>query len=172
LWFNSNSIVVAETARELVEKAKAELDRHGKSDTPSRIVAELNFGFWTGLMSSSYKDAIWERPKLAKEAFPYMSKYDRKRSALASRFTAIRHLRNRISHHEPIWNRTDLAKDHSDILEALGWIHPSLKTVSQLIDRFPIVSTSAFLDALKQKLNPQQVHRPAEQATVDTSISN
>jgi hypothetical protein len=151
-WFNDSHVLIDFREQQRVLDAKAELLKQGKAVTTGRIVAELHFGFWTSLLSHKYNNALWLRPNLMKDAFPYMSKYFRKRSNLAGRFSQIRKLRNRIFHHEPIWNRPNLLSDHADILEALSWIDPCLKKVTVAIDRFSEVNEPAFYNNLKNKL--------------------
>ena len=51
----------------------------------------------------------------------------------------FRKLRNRVFHHEPIWNHSDLAATHQEMLNVAGWISPEMKLLLQTIDRFPAV---------------------------------
>jgi hypothetical protein len=152
-WFKDSRILIDSTEQQRVADAEAELVRQGKSITTGRIVAELHFGFWTSLLSHKYHTVLWLRPGLMKDAFPCMSKYFRKRSNLAGRFSQIRKLRNRLFHHEPIWNRPTLSDDHTDILEALGWIDPCLQKITSVVDRFPTVHTPAYYSELKSRLS-------------------
>ena len=48
----------------------------------------------------------------------------------------LRTLRNRIAHHEPIFNR-HLAKDHERILEVAGWLSPPIRTWIERHSRLP-----------------------------------
>ena len=61
----------------------------------------------------------------------------RTRKTLSKRFNRIRHLRNRVFHHEPVWYWQDLAQQHQEILEAIAWIEPALKDLVMTVDRFP-----------------------------------
>lgn len=82
-------------------------------DAPGRVVAQLDFGFWTTLLTSQYGKPTAVRrnwtplwPSLIPIAFPFFpnpTNSRRDRSAIAERFDNIRQLRNRVSHHEPIW---------------------------------------------------------------------
>jgi len=51
----------------------------------------------------------------------------------------VRHLRNRVSHHEPIWHNPRLPLQHGEVLETIRWISPELADVVGLIDRFPAI---------------------------------
>ena len=46
-------------------------------------------------------------------------------------------LRNRVFHHEPIWHRANLAKQHDEILETIAWINPSMAGLVRITDSFP-----------------------------------
>ena len=118
-------------ALESVEDAKNKILRRAETITPGRIVAELNFGFWTFLISSEYEKTLWV-PHLHK-AFPHLHKPDRE--SVFRRFKSIKSLRNTIAHHEPILAR-NLFKDYTDIIEALDWICPTTATWVQAINRF------------------------------------
>lgn len=82
--------------------------------TEGKIIAELTFGFWVHLLSKKYRFSIYtHKPKVFDDIFPY---YDsligihptKHRFEYIKRIYAklrvILKLRNRISHHEPIFN--------------------------------------------------------------------
>lgn len=127
-------------------------------DAPGRVIAELDFGFWTTLLTRRYASPasvrqkwspIW--PALLPLAFPYFPNATgtkRDRETIAKRFGSIRQLRNRVSHHEPIWKghtdpntqkRTPLIEHYDGILEALGWIHPDAVHFATALSTFPSV---------------------------------
>lgn len=151
-WYTDTSIVLDVSARNKVIEAKQLIQDEGKTVTPSRVVSELSLGFWTSLFSAQHHEAIWERPGLLKDAFPYMPKTIRKRSTLAGRFGEARKLRNRIFHFEPIWRRANLAGEHANVIEALGWLDPCLQKVTAAIDRFKEVNTQDHRDLIRDRL--------------------
>jgi len=61
----------------------------------------------------------------------------RKRKTLSKRFNRIRHLRNRVFHHESVWYWQDLVQHHQDIIEAINWIEPALQDLVMTVDHFP-----------------------------------
>lgn len=67
----------------------------------------------------------------------------RTRRALSAPLNRILRLRNRVSHHEPIWYWKDpptisnLGEQHNEILELLSWIDPVLRDTALLSDQFP-----------------------------------
>src|SRR5262245_9562727 len=70
---------------------------------PDRIVAALDFGFWTSLLSACYDQIIWNQRGLLQEAFPHMPRRWQNRLLLGKRMNPLRQLRNRVFHHDPIW---------------------------------------------------------------------
>jgi len=53
--------------------------------------------------------------------------------------SAIRRLRNRVFHHEPIWHWQNLLQQHQDMLEAISWLDRAIADTVLLFDRFPTV---------------------------------
>lgn len=113
---------------------------HGQRITPPRMVSRLDFGFWTTVLSpGTYTSRIWsyKRYFLVDQAFPNRGNF--KLADIHQRFNDIRLLRNRVMHHEPIFDRTDLAQEHADIHEAIKWISPELHQGIHIVDDFPDV---------------------------------
>lgn len=133
-----------------VENAERRLKKRGQAITAPAIVAELNFGFWSRLLASKYDVVIWRRAGVLEAAFPY-APHPRRRRELFTRFRDICQLRNRVFHHESILH-LDLNHEHSNIMEAMGWLDPSLQTVTRVLDRFSEVYTDQYLMRLKEQL--------------------
>jgi len=124
-WYDREHRVLAQSMQEDVARARSRLVEQQKSVEPGRVVAELGFGFWTGLLGKEYEQRLW--PSLLKSAFPHMLKKDRTRAKVALRFRDIRQkLRNRISHHEPICRMSNLAQLYDDLLDAIRWLSPNV----------------------------------------------
>jgi len=140
-WFEENQIIHAKD-RDAVSKAKKTLLAMNKPFEPGRVIAELNFGFWTALMDRRYEQVLW--PKLLRPCFPHMPRHQRTRKNVSVRFERIRRLRNRVFHHEPIWHWHDLAEQHQDILGAIAWIEPVARDFLESIDRFPALHKNGF----------------------------
>ncbi|MGH9444694.1 MAG: hypothetical protein ACRD3O_03055 [Terriglobia bacterium] len=101
-----------------VARAKELIERQQRVVAPGKVVAELNFGFWTALTQSCYAKPLWD-PHLHK-AFPAKRMGNK---AAHQRLEIIRRLRNRVAHHERIIQR-DLAVDYTLLIETIGWICP------------------------------------------------
>jgi len=130
----ARQIILQDKERLEVEKAIEFLSHHKKAIEPSRVVAELNFGFWTGLLNRRYEHKLW--PFYLQRVFPFAPARERKRRIFSERFDRIRKLRNRVFHHEPIWRWDDLRERHQEILEAIHWMSPSLAQLVTRTDRF------------------------------------
>lgn len=115
-WFDS--VVLAPHMDLMLTEAKDSLVRAGKPVTDPRLVAELNFGFWLSLLARRFETSLWI-PCL-RHSFSARPRH-MLRNDVYQRLNKIRLLRNRIAHHEPIFERR-LADEYIGILELVGWI--------------------------------------------------
>lgn len=106
-WWNS--VRLAEKEERSLEAAFDKLKRDGSSNpTPDQVVGATSLGFWVGLTGPGrardpyldYETAIWQ-PRL-QGAFPGIGGIGRKQ--LHDELQRIRAFRNRIAHHEAIFN--------------------------------------------------------------------
>ena len=128
--------------------ARSKLARDGHGDDPPRIVAALSFGFWVSLVGpggrteaghkANYEMTLW-RPAL-RGAFAHRATLTRRQAHHP--LDALRILRNRVAHHEPIFAR-DLTADHERVLEVAGWISPAIRTWIEHHSRAPAVIEAA-----------------------------
>lgn len=113
--------------------------KHMQTLSDGKIIAELNFGFWTELLTSrdnKYTD-MWRRIFL--DVFPnykIKSSIDQDKTFIALKIDNIRNFRNRIFHYEPIYNQSDLIKKHIDIFDVLTWLNEDMKILNELFDEF------------------------------------
>jgi len=111
---DSAAAPLTDFSRRLVNEAIKNVScdaRHGK------IVAEIKFAFWVGLLAKGYDQTIWRTA--CYKAFS--SAKGKKRGEVHGRLNAIRRFRNRIAHHEPIFQK-DIATIHAEIIEATSWM--------------------------------------------------
>ena len=130
-WFAS--VLVAQEARVLAN-TKARLKRLNDDPNPDDLVAAFPLGFWVNLFYSRYEQKLW--PRLLENVFPYIPAKIRQRNYISQRLNPIRHLRNRVFHHEPIWHWDNLEQYHQETLKVIGWINPDMLSVIETIDRF------------------------------------
>ena len=133
-WFTSHLVG---REKENIEKIGKDFFRRNIEATPGKYISECNFGFWVSLFKSEYELTLWRI--LTGDVFPYAPRRSRERSVLRVRLDAIRRLRNRVFHFEPIWRLPELQQLHADILETIGWINPSFRKMTEMVDRFPQV---------------------------------
>lgn len=151
-----------------VKAAKREILKDRRELSAGRLIAELNFGFWTGLFSGYYggregggDDARRLWPDLLPGVFPNLAASERKRSVIAARLNSIRHLRNRSYHHEPIWQRK-LLVDFNMIVETIGWIDELLAEMAKDNSRVRVVSERGIGGYEKQARDFALSRFPAE----------
>jgi len=128
-WYDNPAAGLDSRAAARITDAKRDLQRNGHAADPPDIVAALSFGFWVALLgaggrlsppqqgNASYERTLW-RPALHR-TFSNAGPWNRK-GALGP-LNALRLLRNRIAHHEPVFAR-NLGEDYRNILDVLGWI--------------------------------------------------
>ncbi|QNE37007.1 Abi family protein [Leifsonia shinshuensis] len=115
-WWDITHLTDSDLAIVRSARRHLSLSRSGQF-TPGHVVAELGFGFWIGLLGNRYHARLWEAATLD-SAFPH---YTGRRRDLHTALERLRKLRNRVAHHEPIFNR-DLAYDHALLLSILGYL--------------------------------------------------
>ncbi|MEE9404459.1 MAG: hypothetical protein V3V20_06170 [Algisphaera sp.] len=138
-------------------KAKNDLGRSKKNLAPGRIVAELNFGFWTSMFESHYETRkAYFLPGGIKRTFPGLPKSKHNRKFLNKHLKEIRTLRNRVFHHERILHWKDLPDQHQAILDTIGWIHSDLIELTEMVDTFRGIHAAGiqpYLDKLDNHLD-------------------
>lgn len=155
-WFDDPDVVVNAEEQEQVATAKKRLEQAKKVVTPDGVVAALDFGFWTALLSPAYEQGGSKfippgQPPLLLVATPKplwpellgAVSAGRSRRQLSGRMSRLRKLRNRVSHYEPIWQGikglAPLDILHGDLIDAIGWFDADLQRVAGLVDTFPLV---------------------------------
>jgi Abi-like protein len=120
-WVNARFKTVIEHERQRdIDTVLTRIRHKGLVAHGDQIVASLSFGFWVSMLDRRYNPTIWGRHLRA--TFPSMPvSIDRER--LRRRCSEVARFRNRISHHEPIFNK-DASKSNSEFLELLSWLCP------------------------------------------------
>ena len=147
-WYDHPRAGLDRGAVDRITSARSKLARDGHGDDPPRIVAALSFGFWVSLLGpggrteaghkANHEMTLW-RPAL-RGAFAHRATLTRRRAHRP--LDALRILRNRVAHHEPIFAR-DLIADHARILDVAGWISPAIRRWIEHHSRAPAVIEAA-----------------------------
>jgi hypothetical protein len=99
----------------------------GPSPSVGKLIAELNFAFWVDLLGARY-EYVWVNS--LHKAFP---EAHHPRNRVHWRLDTIRHLRNRVAHHEPIITSSGqvctgrFEEKHislSALVECVSWVSP------------------------------------------------
>ncbi len=144
-WYDTPNARLTVWQKVRITEAKTSLTDHRKPITSGRMVAELNFGFWTGFFNKAHgQTGIGHY--LASTIYPHAPLGEQDLNKLGVRWRHIRDLRNRVFHHERILHWKDLDAQHQSILEMISWISPELHEFTKKMDR--------FLDVRKQGLKP------------------
>ncbi len=117
--------------------------------TPGKVIAELKFAFWQSMFTARHDQRLWE-PRI-RSLFPNAGDGNPAdlRFRIYQDLEAIRKLRNRIAHHEPIFVR-DLADDLRKMLDlvqlrsrsAAEWVR-AMEEVGELLAQRPVRSDGA-----------------------------
>jgi hypothetical protein len=153
-WYDRHGLLEPEQ-RKQVANVKQRIQTRGDTVTPDRVVSELTLGFWVTILSRNYATRLWQGypPSALRMAFPRVPKRQRQRATIQQHYNAIRELRNRVFHHEPLFDDHLLTQRHAAIYQGIGWISPKMREPLRLVDRFPDVYANgrARIDALLQQ---------------------
>jgi hypothetical protein len=143
-WLDAEPSLLFEKEQASVDEAKGVLRRERKPFTPGRLTSKLSLGFWVGLCRSPYEQgratgpALW--PALVRRAFPFLPRQHRTRPAILQRLEELRELRNRVFHHEPIWDR-NLPRHHRRLIDSLAWMNQGVAHAVLEVSRLDAVFT-------------------------------
>lgn len=133
-WFEDPAVVTHPYPRGEVRKARRGVK--GRDVVAGDIVAGVSFGFWRGFFLKEYEG--WWRDVVF-DVFPEVPLQWAKRKLLNPRVEAVRRLRNRVFHHEPVFYLSDLGTQHGNMHEMVSWLSSSALRELQRVDRFPTV---------------------------------
>lgn len=103
-----------------LDMVKRRLQSKGLMISTAQIVAGLSFGFWVGLLSPAFNPDLWSSQ--LRPTFPHLPTTET-RGTLFKFARDVATLRNRISHHEPIFKR-NLLQDFGELMKLLAWVCP------------------------------------------------
>ncbi|SFT89114.1 Abi-like protein [Actinopolyspora lacussalsi subsp. righensis] len=119
-WLDDPNRELDHRARREITEARQRVNRKGKTASDGQILSELSFGFWRFLLARRYATTLW--PDLAR-GFPVAP--TRARTVVEQPVTRLHEFRNRLAHHERIWNQP-LKERHDDIMTLLGFVRSDL----------------------------------------------
>lgn len=132
-WYRDQYVRLTPRSRDRVREARMRATVNGRVELPGRVVAELSFGFWWSLLADHYDHILWA-PCL-RHAFTNV----RRRRLHAELDTVIK-FRNRIAHHEPVYDR-NLNDDWRRLLDISTRLSPRFAAWIDDSSRVPQVLT-------------------------------
>lgn len=138
-WLDTRPTLLFRNEQAAVAEAKAHLRANPRSMTPGHLVAKLSFGFWVNLLNAAYEQGRADGPALWPSGLKFFAGLpagERNRGDLRLRFDTIRRFRNRVFHHEPLWEQQPDA-DYAYLLETLRYINPGMARAVKAACTFP-----------------------------------
>lgn len=134
-WYDTRVARLTPWQVDQITAAKSSLAKHRKPITTGRMVAELNFGFWTGFFNKVHSQTGIGHC-LTSTIYPHAPLAEQDLNKMGIRWQKIRDLRNRVFHHERILHWRDLDQRHQSILDVIEWMSPELKHFTTVLERF------------------------------------
>lgn len=127
-WWEHQRLTIMDRERRAINSVLDSFSARNLSPSANDVVAATSFGLWVGLTDAGiarhptldYETKFWQ-PRL-RNAFPHRGSAGRK--LVHSKLDRIRQMRNRVAHHEPIFNTPNLRTVLADIIEVAGYVHP------------------------------------------------
>ncbi len=140
----SHNLIIPEQDTKKINEIIAKVQRENKRNAShDDIVAQMTFGFWCSFFHRRYDPIIWHRKDTFKIIFPNLPRINRKRSYIEGKILKIKEVRNRIAHHEPVWNRKiSILNAHSMCYELIEAMSSDAIKMLKMIDKFPYVYES------------------------------
>lgn len=120
--------------------------RHGVPPTAGKVISEITFGFWPLLFAKHYNGLWWQYPNpLLATVIPNYPKMARDtRAKLEERLEYFVNVRNRVMHHEAVFQGVGalnrpvrlLPTLHNQVLETLAWINHDAVALVASLDHF------------------------------------
>lgn len=152
-WFDSCFTFANNNAAfRSLEQAKKQLRVEAKQNSPENLISKLTLGFWVSMVDNKYDGqratylTLW--PNLRGLVFPNAVDKNTKAplsiNSIGNELKEINKIRNRLSHHEPLW-KSNKAYQVGDIinkviehyercLKIIYWINPSGLKMLDLIE--------------------------------------
>lgn len=125
---------------DVYNSTEEECKKDSKEFTSGKVIANLNFGFWTSLCSKQYSLTIWHKKKCFRSVFANYPSKKQEISKISRQLYEIRRIRNRIFHYEQIFKYpTNTLKVYGKIKEFLSYLPNNDNSVI-------LQKTSSFMD--------------------------
>jgi len=139
-WLDDPNRELSDRARGDIAAARACVKQKGKRASEGQTISELSFGFWRFLVTKKLT-GLW--PDLA-GAFPFAP--DRKRETVEEPVARLHDFRNRLAHHQRIWNRNPQER-YRDLLVISDYVDPELPAWIEATSPVPHLLNMDLTDA-------------------------
>ena len=129
-WYDDPLGTLSDLALQDIADARSRVRSLNRLETPGRVIAELNFGFWKFILARRYEATLWTGH--LRHAFPNLK--PQSRATVYGTLDRLHTLRNRLAHAEPVHNR-DLEADALAIYRLLDWIDADVRSWAVAISR-------------------------------------
>ena len=103
-------------------------------------VAQMSFGFWSAYFHKRFDPVIWHKKNALETIFPHLLPPQRTRKLIQPKLLLVKDMRNRIAHHEPVWNtQPNIMNIHQICHELIAAMSPDAAEKLKQIDRLPQV---------------------------------
>jgi hypothetical protein len=144
-WF-INHHLISEVDLIKIEKLSIKFKRDYKRP-PSHddLISQMTFGFWCSFFHKKYDPIIWHKKETFKIIFPNLERKNRNRIFIESKILKVKSMRNRIAHHEPIWNgKISISDIHHTCFELIEAMSSEAAFLLKKIDRFQSVYEGCY----------------------------
>lgn len=131
-WWFASATFLRESELVFSRTASRHLVDRTKPASRDRMLASMTFGIWDAMFGRSYEQLF--RKHLV-HAFPYRNA-GFTRAIVKQNVLVLKNLRNRIAHHQPIFDRP-LDEYFTQAMDLLRWISPDLADWVQAQSRIP-----------------------------------
>ena len=140
--YTENAIDLSEIDKQKLTDMAQKFRREQRNRTllQDDLVSRMSFGFWCAFFHRRYDPILWQRSHAIISVFPNLPREQRTRKFIEPLLRNIKELRNRIAHHEPVWNMAPSVIDvHGNCLTLIAAMSTEAMIPLRDIDRLPQV---------------------------------
>jgi hypothetical protein len=136
-WLSPNSCFWKSEYQKEFQRLRETINHLKPHASRGHLIAELNLGFWIGLCQNRYKPNVWNKAGIFESVFPNCNFEGLDRiSRIQPILRKTKTLRNRISHHEAIFDYPNLPSAVKEIQTLLKWVSKDADELRLSVDRF------------------------------------
>lgn len=135
-WYDQSGFLMRDE-KGMLRQAKNKVNQRKTNPTPDDIVSELMLGFWCALLNSPYATSVFQ-PCLA-HAFQNLPAPLKIRTDLHAKIIEFKRVRNRVFHHEPIWNYPGIDQIEAELWTLAEALYPEFSILSQDQSQFQTI---------------------------------